>query len=65
MAAGQGTAVISEHERLESCLSDLSRKGRPVGAKNRPMPEKEGPLWQAFLDWFAHVPIPADRRADL
>lgn len=55
----------SEHERLADCLSDLARKGRPIGAKTKPMPPKEGPLWQAFVEWFSHCALPADRRADM
>ncbi len=41
--------MISEHARLQEYLRDVARKGRPVGAKTRPMPAKEGPLWREFL----------------
>lgn len=44
--------MISEHERLQALLSDLSRKGRPVGAKTKPQPAREGPVWEAFKAWF-------------
>lgn len=56
--------MISEHARLEACLSDLAKKGRPAGAKTRPMPPQEGPRWLAFVEWFAAAPV-ANRRADL
>lgn len=57
--------MIPEHSRLEACLSDLKQKGRPQGAKTKPMPPKEGPLWQAFVEWFAKTALPFARRADL
>lgn len=57
--------MISEHERLQACLSDLSKRGRPSGAKTKPMPAKEGPLWRAFLDWFGDAPVRGHIRADL
>lgn len=57
--------MISEHERLQDCLKDISRKGRPVGATNKPMPPKEGPVWEEFVAWFTRAPIPTCRRADL
>jgi hypothetical protein len=45
--------MIPEHARLESCLSDLAKKGRPAGAKTKPQPAREGPVWEAFKQWFA------------
>jgi hypothetical protein len=56
--------MIPEHSRLESCLSDLAKKGRPAGVPNKPMPAKEGPLWQAFVTWAQKAAIRADHYAD-
>lgn len=60
--------MIDEHTRLQACLKDLSEQkpiGRHVGAKNKPQPAKDGPLWRAFTEWFACAQVRADRRADL
>lgn len=60
-----GALVISEHARLTACLKDLHAQ-RPIRGKNKPMPSKEGPLWQAFLEWFATADLGrAMRRADV
>lgn len=56
--------MTPEHQRLQDCLQDLARKGRPVGAKTKPMPPKEGPLWQAFVTWAQKAQIRADHFAD-
>lgn len=62
--------MIPEHERLQACLKDLAEQkhiGRPVGASNKPMPPKEGPVWEAFVAWFSKASslVPNCRRADL
>jgi hypothetical protein len=56
--------MTPEHARLEACLQDLARKGRPVGSKTKPMPAKQGPLWQAFVAWAQKAQIRADHYAD-
>jgi hypothetical protein len=56
------------HTLLQDCLKDLHAQkpiGRPVGASNKPMPPKEGPVWEEFVAWFTKAPIPTCRRADL
>jgi hypothetical protein len=67
MAAREGADLISEHERLQAHLKSLHEQkpiGRPVGAKTKPMPAKEGPLWQAFVTWARDANIRADHFAD-
>jgi len=54
--------MIPEHERLQACLSDVGR-GR---GENKPMPPKQGALWEAFVHWFRTAELGrAQRRADL
>src|SRR5262245_6072960 len=58
--------MIPELDRLEAYRKDMAKIGRPAGVANKPIPPKEGPLWQAFLAWYPTASVGAGHRlADL